>query len=441
MNRVLLVEDEKNIRESVETALSDRYEVSAFESAEKALTAMADSGFDILITDIKLPGMTGIELLSKFKALSPDSPVIVMTAFSSINSAIEAMKAGADEYVPKPFSLEELEIKTENLLKIKKIKEDKNLYVSQQDSAFGEIAGTSPEINSIKNSISKIAANDVTVLITGETGTGKELIAYTIHKLSGKKGPFVPVHCAAYAKGVIESELFGHEKGAFTGADKLRRGRIETAQDGTLFLDELGDIPLDIQVKLLRVLENKTYERVGGSKPLSTNARVLCATNRNLEELIKKGEFREDLFYRVNVFPVNIPPLRKRKEDIQALAETFASKHGRFKFTPAGKNALLSYGWPGNVRELQNIIERAVILSAGSELNITDALGKTSAEAESSGNGGLESMVEAFEKKIIETSLKNNNYNQTKASKELQISRTTLQYKIQKYSITEKTGD
>jgi transcriptional regulator with PAS, ATPase and Fis domain len=167
----------------------------------------------------------------------------------------------------------------------------------------------------------------------------------------------------------------------------------------------------------------------------------LCATNRNLEELIKKGEFREDLFYRVNVFPVNIPPLRKRKEDIQALAETFASKHGRFKFTPAGKNALLSYSWPGNVRELQNIIERAVILSAGSELNITDALGKTSAEAESSGNGGLESMVEAFEKKIIETSLKNNNYNQTKASKELQISRTTLQYKIQKYSITEKNGD
>lgn len=441
MNRVLLVEDEKNIRESVETALSDRYEVSAFDSAEKALTALSDNGFDILITDIKLPGITGIELLKKFKTLSPDSPVIVMTAFSSINSAIEAMKAGADEYVPKPFSLEELEIKTENLLKIKKLKEDKNLYVSQQDSAFGEIAGTSPEINSIKTGISKIAANDVTVLITGETGTGKELIAYTIHKLSGRKGPFVPVHCAAYAKGVIESELFGHEKGAFTGADKLRRGRIETAQDGTLFLDELGDIPLDIQVKLLRVLENKTYERVGGSKPLSTNARVLCATNRNLEELIKKGEFREDLFYRVNVFPVNIPPLRKRKEDIQALAETFASKHGRFKFTPAGKNALLSYGWPGNVRELQNIIERAVILSAGSELNITDALGKTSAETESSGNGGLESMVEAFEKKIIEASLKNNNYNQTKASKELQISRTTLQYKIQKYSITEKTGD
>lgn len=441
MNRVLLVEDEKNIRESVETALSDRYEVSAFDSAEKALTALSDNGFDILITDIKLPGITGIELLKKFKTLSPDSPVIVMTAFSSINSAIEAMKAGADEYVPKPFSLEELEIKTENLLKIKKLKEDKNLYVSQQDSAFGEIAGTSPEINSIKTGISKIAANDVTVLITGETGTGKELIAYTIHKLSGRKGPFVPVHCAAYAKGIIESELFGHEKGAFTGADKLRKGRIETAQDGTLFLDELGDIPPDIQVKLLRVLENKTYERVGGSKSLSTNARVLCATNRNLEELIKKGEFREDLFYRVNVFPINIPPLRERKGDIQPLAETFASRRGSFTINTAGKNALLAYGWPGNVRELQNIIERAVILSTGSELNITDALGKPAAEAESPGNGGLENMVEAFEKKIIEASLKNNNYNQTKASKELQISRTTLQYKIQKYSITEKTGD
>ncbi|HNZ30021.1 MAG TPA: sigma-54 dependent transcriptional regulator, partial [Candidatus Goldiibacteriota bacterium] len=357
MSRLLLVEDEKNIRESVETALSENYEVCAFDSAEKAGKAMLESAFDILITDIRLPGISGIEFLRKFKTQNPDSPVIVMTAYSSIQSAIEAMKAGADEYVPKPFSLEELEIKARNLLQIKKIKEDKNLYAGLQDSAFGEIAGASKEIQKIKNDISKVSKNDVTVLITGETGTGKELIAYTIHKLSGKKGPFVPVHCAAYAKGLIESELFGHEKGAFTGADRSRKGRIEAAQDGTLFLDELGDIPLDIQVKLLRVLENKTYEKVGSNKSARTNARILCATNKNLEGMIKKGEFREDLYYRVNVFPVHIPPLRERKEDIPELAEIFARRHGSYLLGSAGKNALMSYSWPGNVRELQNIIE------------------------------------------------------------------------------------
>ncbi len=441
MSRLLLVEDEKNIRESVETALSENYEVCAFDSAEKAGKAMLESAFDILITDIRLPGISGIEFLRKFKTQNPDSPVIVMTAYSSIQSAIEAMKAGADEYVPKPFSLEELEIKARNLLQIKKIKEDKNLYAGLQDSAFGEIAGASKEIQKIKNDISKVSKNDVTVLITGETGTGKELIAYTIHKLSGKKGPFVPVHCAAYAKGLIESELFGHEKGAFTGADRSRKGRIEAAQDGTLFLDELGDIPLDIQVKLLRVLENKTYEKVGSNKSARTNARILCATNKNLEGMIKKGEFREDLYYRVNVFPVHIPPLRERKEDIPELAEIFARRHGSYLLGSAGKNALMSYSWPGNVRELQNIIERAVILSAGEELNIADALGKTGSCAEPESITGLENMVESFEKNIIETSLKKNGYNQTKTSKELGINRTTLQYKIQKYSIAVKTID
>ncbi len=441
MSRLLLVEDEKNIRESVETALSENYEVCAFDSAENAGQAMLESAFDILITDIRLPGISGIEFLRKFKAQNPDSPVIVMTAFSSIQSAIEAMKAGADEYVPKPFSLEELEIKARNLLQIKKIKEDKNLYAGLQDSAFGEIAGASKEIQKIKNDISKVSKNDVTVLITGETGTGKELIAYTIHKLSGKKGPFVPVHCAAYAKGLIESELFGHEKGAFTGADRSRKGRIEAAQDGTLFLDELGDIPLDIQVKLLRVLENKTYEKVGSNKSARTNARILCATNKNLEGMIKKGEFREDLYYRVNVFPVHIPPLRERKEDIPELAEIFARRHGSYLLGSAGKNALMSYSWPGNVRELQNIIERAVILSSGTELNVSGALGKTGFCEEPQAIAGLENMVENFEKNIIERSLNNNGYNQTKTSKELGISRTTLQYKIQKYSITVKNID
>jgi len=440
MYKILIVEDEKNIRESIDTALSDKYDIKTASSGNEALNLITKEYFDLLITDIRMPGISGLELVKEFKKIYPDSPVIVITAFTSIQSAVEAMKAGASEYVPKPFSLEEIEIKVKNLLNSKKITEEKNFYEKEKENIFGEIIGKSHEIEKIKEAIKKVAKNDTTVLITGETGTGKELIAWTIHKLSNKIGPFVPVHCAAYAKGVIESELFGHEKGAFTGADRQRKGKIEIAENGTLFLDELGDIPLDIQVKLLRVLENRTFERVGGNKQIITNCRIICATNKNLNDMVKQSTFREDLYYRVNVFPIHIPPLRERKEDILLLAEYFMKKHNT-NLKIINNDLLLNYNWPGNVRELQNIIERAIILSDKEFLRIDLAMGNLATNKYNINNFdknmGLEKILENIEKDIIIKTLKENNFSQTQTAKALKINRTTLQYKMQKYKIKE----
>ncbi len=441
MHKILVVEDEKNIRESLEASLSDGYDIKTASNAEDALEFIKSDVFELLITDIRLPGMDGISLMRKFKEAYPQCPVIVITAFSSIQNAVEAMKAGANEYVPKPFSLEEIEIKVKNLINIKKISDEKDFYISEKDSAFGDIIGKSSAIVNLKKNLAKAAPSDITVLITGDTGTGKELVAYTIHKLSGRKGPFVPVHCAAYAKGVIESELFGHEKGSFTGADRQRKGKVELAEGGTLFLDELGDIPLDIQVKLLRLIENRTFERVGGNKSIETNARILCATNRNLSAMIKADTFREDLYYRVNVFPVHISPLRERKEDIVTLALYFAKKRGNYVIDEMNKVLLEEYLWPGNVRELQNIVERAVILSEDNNLRIDLALGKKNADDTvpaqdlSANDKNLDDMLSDIEKRFIMTALKNNQYNQSKSAKALKINRTTLQYKMQKYGI------
>ncbi len=444
MQKILVVEDEKNIRESLDIALSEKYAVKTANSAEAALPMIQAEHFDLMITDIRMPGRSGLDLLADFKKLYPQAPVIVITAFSSIQSAIDAMKSGASEYVPKPFSLEEIDIKVKNLLQAKKTQDEKEFYAGEKDEVFGEMIGESPAIKKIKQDVKKVSGSDISVLITGDTGTGKELVAYMIHKLSGRTGPFVPVHCAAYAKGVIESELFGHEKGAFTGADRQRKGKIEYAEGGTLFLDELGDIPLDIQIKLLRVLENRVYERVGGNKPISTDARIICATNRNLEEMIKNGLFREDLYYRINVFPVHIPPLRERKEDIIALASYFLGKTSKkeMKIDEISAALLLEYAWPGNVRELQNIIERAVILSDNDTLRIDLALGKITEKdvhpANNRADKSLDDIVADMERDIIVETLKKHNYNQTRTAQALKINRTTLQYKMQKYGIKEK---
>ena len=446
MKRILLAEDEKNIRESVREALSVVYEVIECQSAEDASAPAGKGGIDLLITDIKMKGMTGIELLKIFKKSNPDAPAIVMTAFSSIQNAVEAMKAGADEYIPKPFSLDDLEMKVKALLDRSKTKKEHEYYKEEKESSFGDMAGSSSAMKKVKDEIRKLAPSDITVLICGETGTGKELAAYTIHKLSGKKGPFVPVHCAALSKGVFESELFGHEKGAFTGADRQRIGRIEYAEDGTLFIDELGDIPADIQVKLLRVIENRAFERVGGNRQISTNTRIICATNRDLPAMVKNGTFREDLYYRVNVFPLNLPPLRERKDDIELLARLFSSKRGQYTIDADGLAALSAYSWPGNVRELQNIIDRAVVLSENGRLDIAKSLGASlPAASPQDGQGlsagkGLEETVEQLEKNIIQHVLKKCGYNQSKTAKELQVNRTTLQYKLNKYGIKDENS-
>jgi len=438
MARILVAEDEKNIRESVITALSAAHEVLGAASAEEALKLTVNNGdWDALITDIRMSGMSGIELTSRFRKAHPDSAIMVITAFQSVQTAVEAMKAGADEYLPKPFSLDELEIKLKSLLSVKNLKEQRKFYSMEKDEHFGEITGSSHAINTLKESILKAAPSDITVLLTGETGTGKELAAYSIHRVSGRKGPFVPVHCAAYARGIIESELFGHEKGSFTGAEKERKGRIEYAQDGTLFLDEIGDVPLDVQVKLLRVLENREFERVGGNKLIRTNARIICATNRDLKAMIKEGSFREDLYYRINVFPLNIPPLRERKEDIQEIADRFSMKFSGKKITdPQSIARLMAYEWPGNIRELQNIIERSCLLAGNGSIVIT-GIGEEKAAPDTAALG-LEESLAQIERTMINDAMKRASFNQSKAAKELKINRTTLQYKLQKYGIGEQ---
>ncbi len=438
MKSILIVEDERNIRESLAAALSAEYEADQAASGEEALEKLKKRGYDMLITDIRMPGMSGVELLGRYRKDNPDNPVIVITAFTSVQNAVEAMKAGANEYIPKPFSLEEVEIKVKNLFEAKKAGDDREFYKTEKDTAFGDMVGAGLE--GVKRDAEKAGPSDITVLITGDTGTGKELLAYTLHKLSKRRGPFVPVHCAAYAKGVIESELFGHEKGAFTGAEKQRKGKIEYAEGGTLFLDEVGDIPAEIQVKLLRVLENRTFERVGGNISIRTDARVICATNRDLREMIKKGEFREDLYYRINVFPIRIPALRERRQDIIPLAEHFLAKiKPGLKIDAASRALLEGYGWPGNVRELQNIIERAAVLSDNETLRVDLAMGRGSASgsltALEKGEKGLEEILADMEKDMISTVLSESGNNQTKAASILKISRTTLQYKMNKYGI------
>ncbi len=449
MAKILIVEDEKNIRESIHAFLSEKYEVESVENANKALNLFKNNYFDLMITDMKLPDINGIELIKKFKEILPDSSIIVITAFISIQNAIDAMKAGANEYIPKPFSLDELALKVENLLNMQKLTYEKNFYIQEREKIFGEIIGESYAIKKVKDDIKKVAGKNVTILITGETGTGKELVAYTVYKLSGKKGPFIPVHCAAYAKGIIESELFGHEKGSFTGAEKQRIGKIELAENGILFLDELGDIPLDIQVKLLRVIENRTFERVGSNVILHTNAQIICATNKNLEQMVKNGLFREDLYYRINVYPIHIPPLRERIEDIPLLAHYFSCKKGNYIIDKKNIEILQSYSWPGNVRELQNIIDRAIILSTDNNLRIDLAMGSVMSSSvrtdfnfqNLSIDNGFDNLVAAFEKSIILNALKQNNYNQTLTAKKLKIKRSTLQYKIKKYKIDLKCSN
>jgi len=445
MAKILVVEDEINIRESIFAFLSEKFDVTTVENAEKAIDLFKNQYFDLLISDVRLPGMNGIDLVKRFKELFPDSPIIVITAFFSLQSAIDAMKSGANEYIPKPFSLDELLLKVENLLSIQKLANEKNYYIQEREKIFGEIIGKSSAIQKVKDDITKVSGKNVTILITGETGTGKELVAYTIYKLSQKKGPFIPVHCAAYAKGIIESELFGHEKGSFTGAEKQRIGKIELAENGVLFLDELGDIPLDIQVKLLRVIENRTFERVGGNKTLHTNAQIICATNKNLEEMVKNKQFREDLYYRINVYPIHLPPLRERKDDIELLANYFSKKKGFFFITRENIELLKSYNWPGNIRELQNIIERALILSSDKNLRIDLAMGDISLknnfiDDNISVDKSLDFLISEFEKAIIIKALKSNNFNQSLTAKQLKIKRSTLQYKIKKHKIEFKNN-
>jgi two-component system response regulator AtoC len=387
--KILVVDDEAIVRESLKDWLSDvGYLVLTAQDAHQALELIEKETPSIAIVDLVMPGMNGIELLKKAKEIWPDIEVIIITAYASVPTAIEAMKQGAYDYVEKPFPPERVELLIKKVLEHKRlVQENISLHEKlDQRYRFEDIITKSPKMQKVIELIKVVAKSNATVLITGESGTGKELVARAIHSQSYRRGkPFVPVSCAALPESLLESELFGHEKGAFTGAHALRKGKIEFAHQGTLFLDEIGEMSANIQVHLLRVLEEREFTRVGGNELIKVDVRVVSATNRDMREAIASGKFREDLYYRLNVVTIDLPPLRDRKEDIPLLANHFLKKFAAENqkdvsgFSPEVTNFLLKYQWPGNVRELENTVERAVILAQNSTIQLSDLLQRDSA--------------------------------------------------------------
>ncbi len=380
--KIIVLDDELIIRKSFEQQLRKRhYSVATASTLAEAESYLAKDQFDLIFADVRLPDGDGRQLLERV-AEDPNGPlVVIITGFGSIESAVDCMRKGAFDYIVKPCSMEEIDVilkKAESYSQLVKV----NRYFSNEQLGPSEIVGKSPPIKHLRNMIKKVAATEATVLITGENGTGKELVAGELYRLSPLSGqPFIKVNCAAISESLIESEFFGHEKGSFTGATQRREGRFELANNGTILLDEIGEIPPRLQAKLLRVLQEHEFERVGGTRTIKVNVRVLATTNRNLAKAVERGEFREDLYYRLNVFPIGVPALRERKEDILQLAETFlerfSRKHGMKipGFSQTAVDMLLAHDWPGNVRELQNTIERAVILSEGQGPVQSGALG------------------------------------------------------------------
>ena len=445
---ILIVDDDRPQREGLQRALADRYEVLTADEAAKGYALLEARPVDVLLTDLKMPGDDGMKLLRRASSLSNPPVSIMMTAYGSIENAVEAMKAGAYHYITKPVNLDELELVIERALKSRRIEaENVNLH-EQLDRKFGldNIVGQSPPMLQIFDIVQQVAPTRATVLITGETGTGKELIAHAIHNLSPRKnGPFIAVHAAALSPTLLESELFGHEKGAFTGAVERRIGRFELADGGTLFLDEVGEIDLAMQVKILRVLEERAFERVGGSKTISVDVRLIAASNKDLKKLVKEGKFRDDLFYRLSVVGVNLSPLRDRRDDIPLLISTFvrqcSADNGKpvREITQEAVNVLMACDWPGNVRELRNTIEQMVVLARGERLTLRDvpALIRTGADLTkiSVVRPGVTMTVEEAERQLIVQALKECDGNRTRAADRIGMSRRTLHRKLKRYGL------
>lgn len=372
---ILLVDDERGTREVLAKFMALDYRVTLAEDGEVGLNLLDRNDYDLVLTDIRMPRADGFAILKKTLEKPNPPPCIMFTAYGSIEAAVDAMHKGAYDFVTKPVNFDRLELVMKKALESKRIKEENLELKKRLDDKFGlpAIVGTSDGIRNVIETVKQVAPTRATVLVEGESGTGKELIAQAIHQLSGRKGKFVAVHCAALPESLLESELFGHEKGAFTGAVEMRQGRFELADGGTIFLDEIGEIPLSVQVKLLRVLETRSFERIGGTETLSVDVRVVAATNRDLAQMAEEGSFREDLFYRLNVISIVLPPLRERRDDIPPLVrhymEIFAKENGKTEMTidESAMAALVSYEWRGNIRELKNCIERMVVLCRGNE--------------------------------------------------------------------------
>jgi len=438
--RILIVDDETIVRESLGSWFREEgYSVDVAASAREALEKLTVKGWDIFLLDIRMPGMDGLELQRKIKESHPDSTIIIMTAYASVETAVEAMKQGAYDYIVKPFDPDDLEHLVRNAIERKHLVSENIQLRSKIDemNLFHEVVGKSSAMHRVLEQVAMVSASDTTALIRGESGTGKELIARAIHANSPRRYlPIVVVNCGALSEGILESELFGHEKGAFTGAHYRRKGKFEMADGGTLFLDEIGDINLKTQVDLLRVLEEKKITRVGGNAEIPVDFRLIAATNKNLEAMSAEGKFREDLYYRVNVFSIAIPPLRERREDIPPLAEHFLKRFAQSMNKPITGIALETrelmrgFDWPGNVRELQNAIERAVLVCKTKEIQPGDLPLQVSDSRGSPTNGKSLSDVE---RQHVKNVLEETGWNVYQAARLLEIDRVTLYNKIKKY--------
>ena len=436
---ILVVDDEESVRDSLYNWFTDDgYHVKCAENAMKALAILESEDFGIILADLKMPGMDGLEMLRRIKALDKESIVIVMTAFATVDTAVKALKDGAFDYVTKPFDPDDLSHLIRNAAKQLSLTEE-NIDLKRKVLSLEnveDLIGNSDAMQRVLEEVKSVAQTNSSVIITGESGTGKELIARAIHFNSTRRFfPLISIHCGALTESLLESELFGHEKGAFTGALYNRKGRFEMANNGTLFLDEIATVSMKMQIELLRVLESKTFMRVGGNKEISSDFRLICATNRNLKSMVENGEFREDLYYRLNVVNIQVPPLRERMGDIPLLVDYFIRKYcssmnkAVVSIEASAMKRLESYSYPGNIRELENMIERAIVIGDGNKIHLRDL----PIEKDQLSNS-IESLNE-FEKTFILQILDKYNWNISRTAKALEIDRVTLYNKIKKYDL------
>ena len=443
--KILVIDDDTSLRRVLEYNLQeDGYDIQTASSGEEGLYLFGQSPPDLVITDMKMSGMDGLMVLKSIKERSPETLVIIITAFGTVNIAVEAMKAGAYDYITKPFNRDQLKLTINKAFQFNCLaKENKQLKRELSDNIeFRTIVGTSREMEKIFEVIRKVSDTEAAILITGESGTGKELIARSIHANSSRRdGPFVAINCAAIPRELLESELFGHTKGAFTGSVKDKTGKFQLADGGTLFLDEIGELPLELQPKLLRALQEKEVEPVGGTKIQKLDVRIVSATNLNIDRAIENNLFREDLYYRLSVIPIHLPPLRERRKDIPLLIHYFCGKHGNEKvtFDKDALHALVMYPWPGNVRELENTVERLLIMRNNDVISIDELPEKVIA---SDTSGGAVIMLpdegyslEQLEREVVVQALERNHWNQTAAARFPRIPRHTLIYRLEKYGI------
>jgi len=458
--RILVVEDEHAIRIALKGLLGrEGYEIELAEDGEAALELLEDQIFDLVLTDLALGrGASGMDVLLRVKQKRPETAVVMITAHGSEKVAVDAMKNGAEDYIPKPFDNDEIRVVVRRALDRHRLEREHRLLLErvQREFGFGNLIGSGPSMRRVFETIQKVAETDLTVLIRGESGTGKELVAQAIHNTSGRRDrPFVAVNCAAINRELVESELFGHEKGAFTGADQQRMGRFEAAEGGTIFLDEIGDMATETQAKVLRVLQERQFERVGGTRSVEVDVRVVAATHRNLEKEVEEGRFREDLYYRLKVVQLELPPLRERGEDLPALCDRFleqvAERLGREKrrLSSEALACLAQHAWPGNVRELRNVLEQAAVLSSGEEIEEADlqlAPGRpphastsstASDDPDATFSDAKKQMIESFEREFLLNALRANEGNVSQTARSIGMVRQRLQQKIRELGLRE----